>query len=452
MADDVINGLENMKLTVDEEEVIEITEEGRREEIESCNLSLIGKFLTCKAFNKMAAKNTIRRAWGLENQLHILEVGPNLFQFKFNSEFDMSRVLRGGPWTFDNQLLMIKRWRKGMTATNIKWDTASIWVQIWGAPFDMISPVVAERIGSRLGVVEEVEKRRRQEEQNLFMRVRIALPITKPLRRGGYIAGTDGERTWVTYKYERLPMFCHFCGLLGHDIRHCADHFAAEKDCGEIEYQYGDWLKASGNRLRTSQRQDMKQTSGDYGGVMNEQEPVTAAPAMTTEITKGNPKESINNGIKRSEISGCSPKKQQPNHDSNGINGALNGSVTQKSEAEVSSKITTLSEEVHVATLPTLNADELAAKTDDGNEHEQGLNGLTIPKPKSTWVRRIRMDCGPGGPSRVPGIQTLGKRESMQGPYEETDGQSMKRGKVEDTAEKSNVLSAGVDRHPCREQ
>ena len=157
----MLKDLEKMKLTADEEEIIEITNEGRMEEIERCNLSLIGKFLTCKAFNKMAAKNTIRRAWGLENKLHILEVGPNLFQFKFNNEFDLSRILRGGPWTFDNQLLMLKRWQKGMTAANIKWDTTSIWVQIWEAPFDMISSVVAIRIGSRLGVVEEVEKRRR---------------------------------------------------------------------------------------------------------------------------------------------------------------------------------------------------------------------------------------------------------------------------------------------------
>ena len=93
MADDVLNGLEKMKLTANEEEIIEITDEGRMEEIESCNLSLIGKFLTCKTFNKMAAKNTIRRAWGLENKLHILEVGPNLFQFKFNNEFDLRRIL-----------------------------------------------------------------------------------------------------------------------------------------------------------------------------------------------------------------------------------------------------------------------------------------------------------------------------------------------------------------------
>ena len=52
----------------------------------------------------------------------------------------------------------------------------------------------------------------------MFMRVRVALPITKPLRRGGFIAGSDGERSWVTFKYERLPMFCHFCGILGHDL------------------------------------------------------------------------------------------------------------------------------------------------------------------------------------------------------------------------------------------
>ena len=66
MADDVINSLENMKLTTKEEDVIAISDEGRKEDVESCALSLIGKFLTCKPFNKRAAQNTLRRAWGLD--------------------------------------------------------------------------------------------------------------------------------------------------------------------------------------------------------------------------------------------------------------------------------------------------------------------------------------------------------------------------------------------------
>ena len=66
MAKDVINGLDNLKLTAEEEEVIIVSLEERKEEIESCALSLIGKFLTCKAFNKRAAQNTLRKAWGVD--------------------------------------------------------------------------------------------------------------------------------------------------------------------------------------------------------------------------------------------------------------------------------------------------------------------------------------------------------------------------------------------------
>lgn len=36
MAEDVINSLEKMTLTTEEEEVIAVSDEGRKEEIESC--------------------------------------------------------------------------------------------------------------------------------------------------------------------------------------------------------------------------------------------------------------------------------------------------------------------------------------------------------------------------------------------------------------------------------
>lgn len=82
---------------------------------------------------------------------------------------------------FDNQLLMLQRWKKGMNVGNIKWTYASLWVQIWGAPFDMASPQVAQKVGNRLGVVEDMERRRKQDDQNFFMPVRVALPLEKPL-------------------------------------------------------------------------------------------------------------------------------------------------------------------------------------------------------------------------------------------------------------------------------
>ena len=51
MANEVIDSLEKMKLTTKEEEIIAILDEGQLVAIESCTLSLIGKFLTRKPFN-----------------------------------------------------------------------------------------------------------------------------------------------------------------------------------------------------------------------------------------------------------------------------------------------------------------------------------------------------------------------------------------------------------------
>ena len=193
MAEDVTESMVSLKLTSDEEEDIQVSDEGRMDEINSCALSLIGKFLTCKPFNRKAAKNMLQRVWVLGKELQIFEVGINLFQFKFQSEYKLDRILRGGPWTFDNQLLMLTWSRTGMSANNVVLEHASLWVQIWGVPFDMMSPNVATEVGNKMGVVEDVECRRRMDEQNFFLRVKVALPISKPLWRGGFLLGSDGK-------------------------------------------------------------------------------------------------------------------------------------------------------------------------------------------------------------------------------------------------------------------
>ena len=71
MVEDMIDSLKNMKLTAEEEEVIEISDEGRLTEIESCNLSLIGKFLTCKAFTRFAIFFTHNTQYSLLLLIHV---------------------------------------------------------------------------------------------------------------------------------------------------------------------------------------------------------------------------------------------------------------------------------------------------------------------------------------------------------------------------------------------
>ena len=92
-----------------------------------------------------------------------------MFQFKFKTELVLERVLSEGPWMFDNQqVLMLHRWEVGMTTKNVKFESVSMWVQIWGAPFDMVCPQVALEVGRHLGTVEAVEQRSKQDMQCLL--------------------------------------------------------------------------------------------------------------------------------------------------------------------------------------------------------------------------------------------------------------------------------------------
>ena len=68
----------------------------------------------------------------------------------------------------------------------------------------------------------------------------------------------------MNFKYERLSFFCHYCGLLGHDLRHCVAHFAATKNTATVKYKYGDFLKATGSRQRSPPRRN-NNSSGSAG-------------------------------------------------------------------------------------------------------------------------------------------------------------------------------------------
>ena len=73
---------------------------------------------------------TLKKAWGLEDGVQVVEVESKLFQFKFRSEFELNRVYTGGLWSFDNQALLLTRWKLGMTAMKVKFNSVSLWVQI----------------------------------------------------------------------------------------------------------------------------------------------------------------------------------------------------------------------------------------------------------------------------------------------------------------------------------
>ena len=232
----ILYSLQNLQLIKEEEEAIPITVTNSSDLLEECFLSLFGQLLSNRQQNQRALKSTLRSAWKMGSNIRIVEVGNNILQFKFSPKYQLEWVERCGPCSFDNNLLLLCRWKKGLTSTNISFTHSPFWFQIWGFYFEHMSQEVGEEIGSKLGRFIEVDRRLWQSDQAKFMRVRVNLEIDKPLRRGAYITSSDGERLWLTFKYERLLTVCFICGKLEHDNKHCPMSNDWQSAC----HQYGD--------------------------------------------------------------------------------------------------------------------------------------------------------------------------------------------------------------------
>nr|POF12205.1 uncharacterized protein CFP56_41551 [Quercus suber] len=194
MEQTVIDELQNLCLTKEEEDEIPITTQSQEDLLEECSLSLFGRLLSNRQQNIRALKSTLRAAWKMGSELRIVDVGSNVLQFKL---------------------------KKGLTSANIVFSNSPFWVQLWGLPFELMSEEVGQDIGRSLGRFIEVDKRACLADQAKFMHIRVDLPIEKPLHRGGHVVSKDGEKYWVQFRYKRLPTFCYLCGKLGYDDKHC---------------------------------------------------------------------------------------------------------------------------------------------------------------------------------------------------------------------------------------
>ena len=132
MDSDFIDRLHNIGLTEEEGEILEVRATQREKILEECSLTLLGRFLTTRPYNLRAAKATLRTAWQLGNDVRIIDVGEGVLQFKFKLESQLQWVQNNGPWSFENHLLVLRRWERGMTARSITFPVLPIWVQIWG--------------------------------------------------------------------------------------------------------------------------------------------------------------------------------------------------------------------------------------------------------------------------------------------------------------------------------
>ncbi|GAU45339.1 hypothetical protein TSUD_84560 [Trifolium subterraneum] len=157
---------------------------------------------------------------------------PGLFLFRFNHQLDMEEVLKKGPWTFDNQLLILERMLIGVQIENIPLYHADFWVQVHDLPTGLMKEKVGSTLGNYIGSLVEYDKNNNSSFWRQYMRLRVKLDVRLPLKKDTRVKDRNGNWCPVKFKYERLGIFCFVCGIMGHSENRCETRFSMEKDDG----------------------------------------------------------------------------------------------------------------------------------------------------------------------------------------------------------------------------
>lgn len=203
---------------------------------------LVGRFLTEKNINFRAMQNVIASLWRPKEGMEIHDIGGHRYSFVFYHVLDMQKVLDGGPWTFEQNLLAYHKLGDNEDPHLVNLHKSDIWVQIYDLPKGLVSESILVSIGNFVGKFVKSDPVNMNGGWRMYVRIRVTLDLDKPLKRRMKIKREGGEWSWINFKYERLSTFCFVCGLLGHSERDCSVVYADPDK--EIVRAYGTWLRA----------------------------------------------------------------------------------------------------------------------------------------------------------------------------------------------------------------
>ncbi|KAK1698673.1 hypothetical protein QYE76_015370 [Lolium multiflorum] len=107
---------------------------------------------------------------------------------------DMQRVLNGSPWVMGKNAILLKEFDPRILPADVVFDRLLLWVRIYKLPYPLMN---SDRGGALAGTIGDVV--RVETDEN----------------------ASKKETSYYEVKYEKLPMFCFSCGLVGHSSVAC---------------------------------------------------------------------------------------------------------------------------------------------------------------------------------------------------------------------------------------
>lgn len=170
-------------LDIEEEENVAFIFEGDvEEETNRYELCAVGRFLIERNVTVRAMKSKLADVWKPAIGINIKELEQGIFLFQFYHKEDIGWVLNGGPWSFDNAMLVISVIPQGEEPLNVPLLHLSMWIQLHDLPTGLMSESVGKQLGDFFEEFLEYDHKNNTSIWRECMRVKIKLDVRKPLK------------------------------------------------------------------------------------------------------------------------------------------------------------------------------------------------------------------------------------------------------------------------------
>ncbi|KAL4297875.1 hypothetical protein GQ457_12G013550 [Hibiscus cannabinus] len=280
MDSEILSSMENLHFT--EEEFESVIIEPPATEEEDSSLWLVGSVITKLPVKGEEVYRIFRSVWKPKNVSEITELCPNFFLIKPVSVDAQTMILNRRPWVLDDDLFSIVSYNPAWRLADFDFSRMLIWVRVFQLPLRAMNSAMGLRLGSRIGRAIAIDHRVEGGNLGEFLRIRVEVDISKPLRRFVLLGNGQGKKpSPCPLCYERLPNFCFFCGLVGHLLASCMTK-PVELDTAKL--QYGAWLRVSTQQPRSGPRKRQGIEFFSPSSTQQASDPSPTAPAPSSSV------------------------------------------------------------------------------------------------------------------------------------------------------------------------
>jgi len=139
-----MDSLHQLSLSEEEEE-LELQSGINSTQIVDPNLCLVDHFLTNRPIQSYMMMEKIETFWSPVRGVNIQEIEPNLYTFQFFHHLDLQRILKKGPWCFDNHLLILDVIPNNANPKSVTLQSVPFWIHVHDIPTGYMSEKVGKR-------------------------------------------------------------------------------------------------------------------------------------------------------------------------------------------------------------------------------------------------------------------------------------------------------------------